>query len=264
MPICQALPLPALQASTNDDELGGLLARVRPFSFASPSARRLLASASRRQRTEAGSVLWRADDHPLVFSFVRRGLVKMVRPRAGGRSDIIGIFGPGEAVGIVSVLRGVPYPASAVAASARVELIHIPRAEVLETSHREPAFATALAQACADRAARMRDMHAIVSAGGVESRLAAFFLDLADRFGDSDEDDDRAYIPIALSRRELASCTATTQESAIRTLSKWSQRGLVRTEAEGFFIGSLDALREIAEPPTLRPAAKSLNRARSS
>lgn len=176
----------------------------------------------------------------------------MVRPRAGGRKDIVGIFGPGEAIGVVTVLRDIPYPVDAIAATAQVEVVHLPRADVMELSYRELDFAGALALSCAERAARMRDMHGILSAGGVESRLAAFLLDLAERFGDSDSDDGQVHIPISLSRSELAACTATTTESAIRTLSQWARKGLVRTDPSGFVIGSTDELQALAERPMIR------------
>lgn len=250
MPIGDAQP--RLPPPPSRDDLHGLLTRVHPFSLASDAARNAFALTARRHRAPAGTTFWRVGEPALSFSFVRRGLIKMVRPRAGGRSDIIGIFGPGEAIGIVIAMRGMPYPAAAVAASPQTEVVHVPSAEILDTANREPAFAAALAQCCAERACRMRDMHAVLSAGGVESRLAAFLLELSDRFGDTDEDGEEVFVPVALSRRELAECTATTPESTIRTMSKWARDGLVRTHRGGFIIGSLDRLREIAEPLMIR------------
>ena len=53
-------------------------------------------------------------------------------------------------------------------------------------------------------------------------------------------------IPLALSRQEIADLTATTVESAIRVMSRWGREGLVTTEADGFTIPALDALRAAA------------------
>jgi CRP/FNR family transcriptional regulator len=236
--------------------LDALLARVHPFSRAGPAARATFAAVARRRTAQAGERFWRAGEQSLDFSFVWKGLVKIVRPRAGGRLDIIGIFGPGEAIGIVTAVRGIAYPADAVAASLSAEVIHVPRADVLDAQQRDPAFASAIAECCACRACRMRDMHAILSAGGVESRLAAFLVDLADRFGDIDDEDASVRIPVALSRSELAACTATTAETTIRVMSKWSRQGLVRSYRQGFVIASIDALRELAEPIMIRAPLK--------
>lgn len=239
-------------AAAPGNPLDALLARVHPFSRASLGVRAGFAVAARRRAAQAGGRFWQAGDPSLDFSFVSKGLVKLVRPRAGGRLDIIGIFGPGEAIGIVTAVRGIPYPADAVAASLHAEVIHVPREDVLSAQQRDPAFAGAIAECCACRACRMRDMHAILSAGGVESRLAAFLVDLADRFGDIDDEDASVRIPVALARSELAACAATTAETTIRVMSKWSRQGLVRSHRQGFVISSIEALRALAEPVMIR------------
>lgn len=248
---------PMAAAANPGNSLDALLARVHPFSQASVAARTRFAAVARRRVAQAGERFWRAGEPALDFSFVWRGLVKLVRPRAGGRLDIIGIFGPGEAIGVVSAVRGIVYPADAVAASLSVEVIHVPRADVLDAQQREPALASAIANCCACRACRMRDMHAVLSAGGVESRLAAFLVDLADRFGDIDDEDASVRIPVALSRSELAACTATTAETTIRVMSKWSRQGLVRSYRQGFVVSSIDALRTLAEPVMIRTPVRS-------
>lgn len=254
-PLSSAPPPPA--AARHEPKLEALLAHIHPFSHASAAARARFALTARRQRLDAGERFWQAGEEARDFSFVRKGLVKLVRPRAGGRSDIIGIFGPSEAIGIITAFRHIPYPADAVAASSRAEVIHVPSVEALDVSRREPAFANAIADCCASRACRMRDMTAILSAGGVASRLAAFLMDLADRFGDIDDEDASLHVPVVLSRAELAACTSTTPESAIRAMSQWARQGLVRTERDGFVICDPERLRELAEPVMIRPPSAS-------
>ena len=75
----------------------------------------------------------------------------------------------------------------------------------------------------------------ILSAGSVESRMAALLLDLSRRFGD-DFDDGSVSIPIALSRQELASLVSTSFETAIRVMSKWQKKGVLETRPDGFVI----------------------------
>ena len=228
-----------------------LLARVAPFSSASAPARSTFAAAARRLVLAEGERAWRSGDPSWAFAFVARGIVKLSRPRPGGRVDIIGIFGPGEAIGIVAALRGHPYPADALTASREAEVIQIPRNEVLHVSEREIEFMTGLAHCCASRAGGMRDMNAVLTAGGVEARLAALLMNLAERFGDIDEDG-ALRVPVILTRAELASCISSTMETVIRTMSRWNSDGVMETCDQGFVIRSADRLRRYADPLTVR------------
>ena len=73
-----------------------------------------------------GEVLWRAGDVLPNLVIVQKGLVKLVRPTTRGRA-ICGLFGPAEAVDDLSLVRGVPCPTDAVAASDSVVVACIPR-----------------------------------------------------------------------------------------------------------------------------------------
>jgi CRP-like cAMP-binding protein len=97
----------------------------------------------------------------------------------------------------------------------------------------------------------MRDMNSVLSAGAVEARLAALLVNLADRFGDID-DDAVLRVPLVLTRSELASCISSTMETVIRTMSRWDSDGIVETYDQGFIIRSPDRLRHQADPLTIR------------
>ena len=80
--------------------------------------------------------------------------------------------------------------------------------------------------------------------GSVEYRAARLFATLADRAGRSRADG--VFVPIHLSRQEIADMVGTTIETAIRVMSRWQKEGLVETERDGFLIRKIEALREIA------------------
>ena len=54
------------------------------------------------------------------------------------------------------------------------------------------------------------------------------------------------FIPLALSRQELADMTGTTIETGIRIMSRWGKEDVVRTEKDGFVILDRRTLEEIA------------------
>jgi CRP/FNR family transcriptional regulator len=57
---------------------------------------------------------------------------------------------------------------------------------------------------------------------------------------------DGTFIPLALSRQELADMIGTTIETSIRIMSRWGKQDVVRTEREGFTVMDRAALEAIA------------------
>jgi CRP/FNR family transcriptional regulator len=77
----------------------------------------------------------------------------------------------------------------------------------------------------------------------VETRFAHLFLKLADRMGRPREGG--VFIPMVLSRQELADLTGTTIETCIRLMSRWGKDGMVLTEKDGFVVADHAALEEL-------------------
>ena len=114
------------------------LAGVDASTLSSLAEVTTLRSLSRRER------LWDAGDQPRHFVVVRRGVLKVVRPTAGGRSVICGLFGPPDSVGDLALLKGVVYPAAAIAVTAHVEVALVPRDRILEAMKTSNELAAAL------------------------------------------------------------------------------------------------------------------------
>ena len=188
-------------------------------------------------------VLWRTGAPTTHFSIIVRGLLKIVRPLANGREAIMGLFGPRESIGDAALIQGNAYPASAVVCSETAIVARIPREVVLAEMERWPGLGISMNRAIAERVQSLQAKVQILSAGGVDARLATLLLDLGERFGDQFEDD-RIVIPLQLSRQELANLVSTTLETTIRVMSRWQKAGWVETNAEGFVLCNPEALRE--------------------
>jgi CRP/FNR family transcriptional regulator len=57
---------------------------------------------------------------------------------------------------------------------------------------------------------------------------------------------DGIFVPMSLSRQELADLTGTTIETSIRIMSRWGKDEIVRTEKDGFVILDKSAFEELA------------------
>lgn len=194
-----------------------------------------LAAVARERSVERGGHLWHTGDAAEVLTIIRTGLVKVVKQGPQGRRSICGLFGAPDTVGDAAVLRGIPYPADALVATASGSFIEIPRSALLAAMEKEPRLGMSCAQAVQNKLTALLDKIDVLSAGAVEARLATLLLNLYQRFGDELEDDTHM-IQVVLSRQELADLVSTTFETTIRVMTRWEREGIVDTTPNGFVI----------------------------
>ncbi len=87
-----------------------------------------------------------------------------------------------------------------------------------------------------------------LSSGQVERRVVTLLLRLAEQVG-APRPDGSVWIPLSLSRQDLADLCATTLESAIRCMSKLARQGLVKSVARGFVVPSRSRLEALLHSP---------------
>jgi CRP/FNR family transcriptional regulator len=197
-----------------------------------------------RVRTFArGDVIFKEGDPPAHLWLVVRGMVKIVR-RAGERDLIMEILGPKETFGEVAVYDGIPYPATAVSAEATT-VLSLPRDDFFAALERHPGLARGLLRELTRHLRLVTHRLDEVTKAGIDRRIALLLVRLAERVGTP-----RAaatFVPVTLSRKDLAELAGTTIETAIRIMSRWSKQGLVLTEKDGFVIPDLAALAAVGE-----------------
>lgn len=198
------------------------------------------------RRFEEGQSLWHAGEQASHLTLLLRGLVQVVRRLPNGDVSTIGLFGPREPIGTVAVIHRRPYPAEAVALSEVVEALCIRAEPVLVAMTTDPTLALAFNRLLCETSSVLRDRIGVLSAGSVPRRLATLLLQLADRFGDID-DDGVMRVPVALSRGALARLVSARVETVIRTASEWQKRSLLGTDAGGFELLDVAALKRIAD-----------------
>ena len=152
--------------------------------------------------------------------------------------------GPGDPVGAVVAYEGKPYPASAVAIE-HAECILVRRNEFFALFERHPSFVRGFLTGMAQRIVELTRRIPEVAGGRVETRFAHLFLKLADRVGRPHAGG--RFVPMHLSRQELADLTGTTIETCIRIMSRWGKDGVVSTEREGFLVTDRATLERLVE-----------------
>lgn len=190
---------------------------------------------------EKGAVLFEEGEPASFIQFIFVGRVKIVKA-APDRDLILEILGPGEPVGAVAVFEQRPYPASAIALEPS-GTISIPEREFFRLVEKRPEITRRLLAGLTLRLMALNRRLADMT-GSVEYRAARLFSTLAERAGQKRPDG--VFVPIHLSRQEIADLAGTTIETAIRIMSRWQKDGIVDTEKDGFLIRQIAALRELA------------------
>jgi CRP-like cAMP-binding protein len=166
-----------------------------------------------------------------------------VKTTARGADVILEILGPGDPVGAVAVYESRPYPASAMTLEPTTCVV-IPGRTFFALLERHPTMVRGLLGGLTLRLIELTNRLAELSGGRVEARLARFFLKLSTDIGRQHANG--CFIPMALSRQELADMIGTTIETSIRIMSRWGKDEVVSTEKDGFIVRDRAGLEAIA------------------
>ena len=219
-----------------------LLRRSTIFRRLTPEDRQRLAAVAIVREFDRGETLFSEGEASDFLYTVITGRVKIFKATARGTDVILEIFGPGDPVGAVAVYESRAYPASA-AALEPTTCILVPRQAFFGLLEAHPSLVRGLLVGLAHRLVELTNRISELSGGRIEARLARLFLKLADDMGQPR--DEGVFIPMPLSRQELADMIGTTIETSIRIMSRWNKLDIVRTEKDGFLLvdrGALDTL----------------------
>jgi CRP-like cAMP-binding protein len=229
--------------SAMSENLGEVLRQTTLFRRLSGDDRSRLAAVARLHQYEKGALLFSEGDPSDELYTIATGRVKVFKTTARGTDVILEIFGPGDPVGAVALYESRAYPASAVALEPTTCVL-IPRQAFFSLLETYPTMVRGLLTGLTHRLVELTNRLAELSGGRVEARLARFFLKLAANIGQARPEG--TFIPLALSRQEIADMIGTTIETSIRIMSRWSKQDLVRTEKDGFVVVDRPALEAIA------------------
>jgi CRP/FNR family transcriptional regulator len=203
-----------------------------------------LATVSLARRYEKGESIFAEGDPSDHLFTIASGRVKIVKLLPAGKEVILEIFGAGDPLGAVVAYEGRPYPASAVAMEDTV-CIQVRRAPFFALLENHPSLLRGYLVGMANRLVELTRRIAEVTSARVETRFARLFVKLSERMGQPVEGG--RFIPMPLSRQELADLTGTTLETAIRVMSRWAKTGVVETSREGFLVKDGEALERIGQ-----------------
>ncbi len=223
-----------------DDDL---LRRIALFRRLSPGLRARVAEVAHLRSYERGDTIFSEGDAGDVFIAIVTGRVKVFKSTPAGKEIILEIFGAGDPLGAVAVYDNLPFPASAVTLEP-TQCLRIEQAAFFRLLEQDPALVRGLLSGLTIRLAELTRRLAELSGARVETRFARLFLKLCDQIGRPERGG--VFVPMPLSRQELADLTGTTIETAIRIMSRWQKEDVLHTEKDGFVVLQRPALDEAA------------------
>jgi CRP-like cAMP-binding protein len=220
-----------------------LLRSCALFSRLTAEDRRKVAEISVERHYDKGDqVFAEGDPSDLIFTIVS-GRVKVVKAIPGGKELILEILGSGDPLGAIAAYEARPYPASAIALQEAV-CIASKRAAFMGLLETCPSLVRGMLGGFSLRVIELGKRLGEITGSRVEARFAQIFLKLSDRLGRPRGAG--VFVPIVLSRQDLADLAGTTMETSIRIMSRWGKEGVVSTEADGFVVSSRDDLEALA------------------
>ena len=224
-------------------EVETILRRTPVFQRLSPPDLHTVATAAAIRRYAKGQVLFEQDTPSDAFYTIASGRVKIFKLLPTGKDMILEVFGKGDPLGAVAAYDGRPFPASAVALEETVCVV-IPRPAFFRLLETHPSLVRGLMLGMTIRLVELTNRLAELSGSRIEPRFARLFLKLATDMGRPERGG--TFIPLALSRQELADMTGTTIETAIRIMSRWNKDAIVHTDKDGFVVLDRRALEATA------------------
>jgi CRP/FNR family transcriptional regulator len=210
-----------------------LLRTTAIFNRLTTADRRIVADVSTVQHFAKGDLIFEQESPSNAFYAITTGRVKIYKMMPNGKDLILEIFGPGDPLGAVAVYMDRPFPASAMALEDTTCVI-IPRAAFFHLLESNPSLVRGFLLGMTTRLVELTNRLAELTGGRIDARFARLFMKLASETGRAERGG--TFIPIALSRQELADMTGTTVETCIRIMSRWNKEAIVRTEKDGFVV----------------------------
>lgn len=226
--------------SAPDDEL---LRRLPFFRRLTPALRARVAEVARLRSYGNHEMIFSEGEPADAFMAIVEGRVKVFKSTPAGKEIILEIFSAGDPLGAVAVYEGLPFMASAQTIEPS-RVLRIEKAAFFTLLEENPQFVRGLLSGLTLRLAELTRRLAELSGARVEARFARLFLKLCDQIGRPERGG--TFVPMPLSRQELADLTGTTIETAIRIMSRWQKEGLLHTDKDGFVVLDRSALEAAA------------------
>ncbi|GHD31854.1 MULTISPECIES: Crp/Fnr family transcriptional regulator [Nocardiopsis] len=225
------------------DEVNEVLRKAPLFEALDEEDAAALRSSVSEVRLGRGQTLFNEGDEGDRLYVILSGKVKLTRTAVDGRENLLGVLGPSEMFGELSLFDPRPRTASAVAVTDAV-LAGLGHDDLRPFLSSRPHVSLQLLKALAARLRRTNDVMADLVFTDVPGRVAKALLELADKFGK--EGEDGLHVHHDLTQEELAQLVGASRETVNKALAEFALRGWLRIEAKAVVLMDVERMRRRA------------------
>jgi CRP/FNR family transcriptional regulator, cyclic AMP receptor protein len=197
-----------------------------------------LRRAGHRRQFAAGQALFVEGDSAERVFLLEAGWVLLSCAAPEGREVVLGLRGPGDVIGDMSILDGEPRSATALALDP-LEAVVAP-ASAFTAALADPAVAQSMIRVLASRLRDADRKRVEFSALDTLGRVAWRLLELSERFGS--ETEEGIVVELPLSQEQLASWCGASREPTVKALASLRSLGTITTGRRRVVIRSSEAL----------------------
>ncbi len=190
-----------------------------------------------------GEIIYHLGERPTGILCLAFGKVKLIKEGVTGREQIVRLAKPVGFIGYRAFFAEENYQATAVAIEDSV-VCHFNREDLLVTIQSRPEITMRIMKSLANELGISHDRTVNLTQKHIRGRLAESLLFLVNTYG---KEEDGVTIKAYLSREDLANLSSMTTSNAIRTLSIFSEEGVVQVEGRRIRVMDEPRLQRICE-----------------
>lgn len=204
-----------------------------------PASDAALDSSFSTRRVREGESLYRVGDPFHTVYVIRAGFFKTVLVDANGLEQVLAFPMQSDLMGADGIATG--HYASEAVALEDSEVVVVPFSALSALSRQSPTFERALFSLLSRELVREQGMLYVIGILGAEGRVAAFLLNVAERFGTLGYS--RSSFNLRMTRQEIGSFLGLKLETVSRALSAFDAAGLIKVHLKQVDIMDATGLR---------------------
>ncbi len=213
------------------------------FEHLSPEEKDFLSRRHSSRFYKRGETIYQVGERPVGILCLAFGKVKLIKEGVTGREQIVRLAKPVGFIGYRAFFAEENYQATAIAIEDSV-VCQFNREDLLITIHKRPEITMRILKSLANELGVSHDRTVNLTQKHIRGRLAESLLFLVNTYG---LEDDGHTIKAYLSREDLANLSSMTTSNAIRTLSIFSEEGVVQVEGRSIRVLDESRLQRICE-----------------
>lgn len=197
-----------------------------------------IVKTTRMERFSRGEIIYEAGEASDYMYIVHRGRVKIYRISESGKEQLIRIMGPGDFLGELSLFSKTTFDHYA-ETMAETEICFMRQRDLQGFLMKWPSISIKLLDEISRRLGNMEKLVSSLTSEDVGRRIASYLVELAEK-------ENKLFLNLHVSKKDLASYLGTTPESISRKLADFQEQGLLTQKGQrGIEILNIEALKQI-------------------